>query len=271
QQIDVQEEDAERVTDFMGQPGGQAPERGQVVRAPQDLPLLVQRLFHPTQGSQRLLERWGDVRRLRRGGFERGEALTQDGQALIQEGVGCSRVVHRGLPQQRPMVGTERLLPTRDRRGTSRPRSGLWQCSMQGMFAQPLRCPPPTPRVAQPLHSRAYTTNDNATLPPHLDGRTASYELVASFGNLLNPLKYKEKQIVARSGHQAHAGHTPWRSGACLSARVPRPAARFSDRTTCVCPCSLSPAPLRAAAVWRKTRNQFRRCRCRSPGCLGGA
>ena len=69
-----------------------------------------------------------------------------------------------------------------------------------------------------------------------------------------------------RSGHQAQAGHTPWRSGACLADMVPRPAPHFSDRTACVCPCSLSPAPMRAAAARRKTRNQFRQRARHAPG-----
>jgi len=63
--------------------------------------------------------------------------------------------------------------------------------------------------------------------------------------------------MIVRSVHQEQAGHTPWRSGACLADMVPRPATRFSDRTACVRPCRLSPATLRAAAVWRNTRNQF--------------
>src|SRR5262249_61759518 len=81
-------------------------------------------------------------------------------------------------------------------------------------------------------------------------------ELVASFRNSLHLLQ-RRKQMVVRSSPQAHAGHAPQRSGACLADRVSRPAPCFSARTACVGFCSLSLAPIRAAAAQRKTRNQF--------------
>jgi hypothetical protein len=56
---------------------------------------------------------------------------------------------------------------------------------------------------------------------------------------------------------QAHAGHTPWRSGACLADVVPRQALHLSDRTACICPWCLSPAPMPEASLRRNTRHQF--------------
>src|SRR6266516_7422026 len=60
-----------------------------------------------------------------------------------------------------------------------------------------------------------------------------------------------------RSVSQEQAGQTPWRSGAFLAYIVPRNAPHFSDRTAFVCPCCLSPSPMREASALRKTRNQF--------------
>jgi hypothetical protein len=62
----------------MGESGRQAAQGGEVFRPPQGSAVLVQGAFDAAQGGDRVAEFHGHGWRPRRGGFERGDAVTQD-------------------------------------------------------------------------------------------------------------------------------------------------------------------------------------------------
>src|SRR5262245_6594029 len=81
----------------MGQPRRESPEGGEVGRLPQRIPVLMQGAFDLAQGCHRVPEFHGHSWGPRRGRFERGDALAQDGQALTEESVRWWCLIHRSL------------------------------------------------------------------------------------------------------------------------------------------------------------------------------